>query len=321
MRTHAALSALLSAVILAVAPMAEAEPPAPAVQRYAVAKKHYDAGAYAEAYEEFRAIAQELGSPNAELYMARCLRALGRLPEAYEAMRVALRDAAAKAVDEPRYAETRDTAAAQLAELEPLIGKLIIAVVDPPPDLIVEVNGTSLPRKLVGAPVPAAVGDAFVRVRARGKQDVERRVTLRGGEVTTITVALAPIGVAPERPAPPPPPGLGGLRIAGIAVLGVGAAGMATFAVAGAMASHRYATLEARCGNHCTSPEQVGEIEGGRRLDLAANVALGAGLAGLVAGAGLLVFGRPRTVGSPPAQQVTAWATPGGVIVGLRGAL
>jgi hypothetical protein len=316
------LAALLT--LLAVEPAASAQPADTTKQRYALAKKHYDAGAYAEAYEEFRALADEIKSPNAELYVARCLRSMGRLPEAYEAMASALRNANAKLTAEPRYLETRDVAAAQLAELEPLVGRLVVAVVDRPPDLVVEINGAPLQANRVGVPVAVAVGSAIVRVRAPGKQDVERRLALRGGEVTTVTVALEPVAREPPASAPPReetarPPGLGGVRIGGIVTLGLGAAGMATFGVFAAMANHRYSTLYAEChGMACTMPALQGDIDGGRKLDLAANIALGVGVAGLVAGTAMVVFGRPspRTA----AHLVTFWGTPDAALAGFRGA-
>ncbi len=311
-RRTGCLSLLLILAAVAVAPRAAAQPADPTVQRYSAAKKHYDAGAYAEAYEEFRALAADIGSPNAELYVARCLRALGRLPEAYEAMASALRSASARAAAEPRYVETRDAAAAQLAELEPLVGKLVVAVAEPPPDLVVEVGGTPIPAKRIGVPLAAAVGEAVVRVRAAGKQDIERRVTIRGGEVTTVTVALSPIAPpAAPRPVPPPPSKLGPLRVTGIASLVVGAAGMVTFAVAGTMANQRYATLSTACSPGCSPAD----VDSGKKLDLGANVGLGVGIAGLVAGAGLVVFGRPAT------QGVAAWTVPGGVVLGAGGSL
>jgi hypothetical protein len=316
------LAALLT--LLAVESGASAQPADATKQRYALAKKHYDAGEYAQAYEEFRALADEIKSPNAELYVARCLRAMGRLPEAYEAMASALRNANAKLVAEPRYLETRDVAAAQLAELEPLVGKLVVAVVDRPPELVVEINGAPLQPNRVGVPVAAAVGSAVVHVRAPGKQDVERTVAVRGGEVTTVTVALEPAlpeppAVSPPREAVARPSGLGGVRIGGIVTLGLGTAGMATFGVLAAMANHRYATLYAEChGMACREPALQGDIDGGRKLDIGANIALGVGVAGLAAGTAMVVFGRP----SPHTAEVvvTFWGAPASALAGFRGA-
>jgi hypothetical protein len=167
-------------------------------------------------------------------------------------------------------------------------------------------------------PVAAAVGDVVVRMTAPGRVDLERRLTLRGGETSTLTVALAslappPIVAEPARPtAPPPAPGarLGGARLGGLVALGVGAAGMATFAAAGVLSNQRYAAVSAACrGTHCTDPTYTAQIDGGRHLDMAADIGLGVGLAGLVSGALLVVLGWPR--GHERAAPVTAWVAPG----------
>jgi hypothetical protein len=115
----------------------------------------------------------------------------------------------------------------------------------------------------------------------------------------------------------PPPPGLGAARGVGIAVLGVGVGGMATFGVAGLMANHRYDTVNTACGGtHCADPKYAADISSGKQLDLIANVGLGVGLAGLVGGTLLVVLGKPSRA---PAR-VGAWVAPEGGGLTLRGA-
>jgi len=310
------------------APPSGAETTGPA-RRFAAAQKLFEAGAYTPAYEEFKALSTETGSPNATLYTGLCLRELGRLPEAYEVLARALRDATAKAAQEPQYAQTRNTAAADLALLEPRIGKLVVAVADPPPGLSVTLDGRALSPEQLGVPVVAAVGEVVVRMTAPGRVDVERRLTLRGGETSTVTVALVsrpgatvPPGVVvePPRPATPPPSRFSGARVGGFVSLGVGVAGMATFAAAGVLSNQRYSSVYAACGGtHCTDPTYAAQIDGGRHLDVAADVGLGIGLAGLVGGALLVAFGGPRGHGGEDphapagaAPPVTAWVAPGG---------
>ncbi|APR80062.1 Hypothetical protein A7982_05409 [Minicystis rosea] len=291
-------------------------------KRFGAAQKLYDQGAYTPAYEEFKALATETGSPNAELYVARCLRELGRLPEAYEMMSLALRNATAKAEAEPRYAATRNAAAADLALLEPKVGKIIIALASPPAGATVTLNGAALAPEKLGVPVAAAVGEVVVRVRAPGSAEIERRVKLRGGETSTLTVTLD-AGAAPAAPvpagAPPPPPATttsgGGARIAGFVTLGLGAAGMATFAAAGVAANKRFNSVNDACGGmRCTDPKFADQIAGGRTLDVAANIGLGVGIAGIVGGTLLVVFGGPKQV---PA--VSAWVAPEGGGLVARG--
>jgi hypothetical protein len=306
---------VLGLALTALSAVASAQTPAQA-KRFGAAQKLYDQGAYTPAYLEFKALAGETGSPNAELYVARCLRELGRLPEAYEAMSQALRDATAKAETEPKYAGTRNAAAADLAVLEPRVGKLIVAVVSPPPGLEVTIDGAPLPPDKLGVPVATAIGAVVVRLAAPGSAPVERRVQTRGGAPVTLTVALDAAAPAVVAPAAPPVPGEaaaparegGGGRIAGFVVLGLGAAGMATFAGAGVTANSRFNSISAACGGaRCTDPGFSDQIASGRRLDLLANVGLGVGIAGLAAGTLLVVLGGPKA--APPAS---AWVMPGG---------
>jgi hypothetical protein len=322
-----ALALLLGLALTAAALVATAQTPAQA-KRFAAAQSLYDQGSFVSAMEEFKSLATETGSPNAEVYAARCLRELGRLPEAYEAMTLALRHATTKAEAEPKYASTRNAAAAELALLEPKVGKLLVAVANPPAGLKVTVNGAPLAPEKLGVAVPAATGEVVVRFVAPGRTDVERRVTLRGGEPTTLTVALdaapaAAPGPPPPKDAPPPEPAAptrgGGGRIAGFVVIGVGVAGMATFAGAGVTANSHFSSINAACGGkRCTDPSFASQIDGGKKLDLAADVGLGVGIAGLVAGGLLVALGGPRPARDTP--HVTAWATPGSGGLALGGA-
>jgi hypothetical protein len=328
--------ALGCAAVALVAPAAQAQSPAQA-KRFGAAQKLYDTGAYTPALAEFQALAAETGSPNAQLYVARCLRELGRLPEAYEAMAGAVRNATARAESEPKYAATRNAAAADLALLEAKVGKLVIALASPPEGLAVSVAGADLPREKVGVPIAVVPGEVVVRARAAGRPDIERRVVLKAGETQTVTLTFPAASAAPPPPrvtmgpqaAPNPsapssreaePKGVGGARVGGFVTLGVGVAGMATFAVAGLMANHRYDTVSAACGGkRCTDPKYADEIAGGRRLDVIADVGLGVGIAGLVGGTLMVIFGGPS---APPKSGATlgGWAGPDGAGLVVRGA-
>jgi hypothetical protein len=315
--------ALLALAVTVSATHAEAQD-AGQLKRFAAAQNLFDDGAYTPSYQEFKALADETGSPNAELYVARCLRELGRLPEAYEATAVALRHATAKAERDPKYVSTRNAAATDLAKLEPRVGRLVVAVADAPAELSVTVNGAPLAREKLGLPAAVAPGEVVVRVTAAGKRDVERRLALNAGDAATVTLALesssAPVASGPKPEAPPAASAAtstttgGGGRVAGFVVAGVGVAGMAGFAVLGLMANHRYDTIAAQCGNtHCTDPAFASEIDGGRKLDLGANIGLGVGIAGLAAGALLIALGGPKR----SAPHVSAWVAPtgGGVVL------
>jgi hypothetical protein len=231
-------------------------------------------------------------------------------------MSLALRHASAKADTEPKYAPTRNAAAADLALLEARVGRLLIAVANPPPGLEVTLNGAALAPERLGVATAAAPGPMLVRLTAPGRTAVERQVTLRGGELTTLPVALeasirepGDATPSPGVPASEPTRG-GGARIAGYVVLGVGVAGMATFGIEAVAANNRYNSILAACGGkRCTSPSFAPQIQGGRNLDIASDVGLGFGIAGLLAGALLVAFGGAKPVAEAPRASV--WLTPG----------
>lgn len=312
----------LSLAMMALSHTAAAQTPAQA-KRFGAAQKLYDQGAYTPAYQEFKALAEETRSPNAELQAARCLRELGKLPEAYEAMSAALRNATARAESEPKYAATRNAAAADLALLEPKVGKIIVAVDNPPPGLTVTIDGIPLPEGKFGVPVATAIGEIVVRLRAPDYPDVERRVQIRGGQPTTVALAsnTAPAvnkATPQQAPSPPSEPATtgGGTRIGGFVVLGLGAAGLATFAGAGVAADKRYDDIKKACGNaRCTDPSFNDKIAGGRTLDIVANVGLGVGIAGIAAGTLMVVLGGPKAAPPP----VSAWISPGSGGIVARG--
>src|SRR5512137_704496 len=88
---------------------------ADAGQVFSEGKKLFDEGKYETALSKFREALGLTGSPNSRLYVARCLQSLGRLPEAYDEMQHAMREAAEKATSDSKYVSTRDAAAAQIA--------------------------------------------------------------------------------------------------------------------------------------------------------------------------------------------------------------
>ena len=105
-----------------------------------------------------------------------------------------------------------------------------------------------------------------------------------------------------------------------LVLLGAGAAGFVTFAVAGIMANNRFSDVEEACGGQCTDPAFNDEIDGGRTMDLVANVGLGVGLGLGVAGALMVIFGGPDDGPDDGSAAVSVLGTPlpGGGLLGVR---
>lgn len=317
-RSIARVSRLFAFVLCLAEASASAQDASPE-KRFVAAQKLYDAGSYEAAYGEFRSLAAETGSPNAELYAARCLTQMGRVVEAYDATAAALRNATAKAERDAKYEDTRDTAARDLAKLDAKVGKVVVAVASPPQGLAIFVGERSIPVDRMGTPVGVAPGEVVVRITAPSRKTIEKRLTIRAGETSPVTVTLevesAGANGGAQRPPSAPAAGFGAARSAGVAIGVVGLGGMATFVTAGLLANQKYDEIRAACGGKaCSDRSYADDIEGGRRLDLAANIGLGVGVAGLATGTLLVLLGKPDS--APP---VSAWATPSGGGLGVRG--
>ena len=232
-------------------------------------------------------------SPNARLYVARCLVKLGRDVEAYEAMAGTLALAREKAETEDKYAKTRDAAAAELAQLEPKIGKLVVAFDEPYEDAVILLNGAEVAPDRQGVPIPVVPGDVQVTARAPGKREHVETVEVGGGQTKAVAIVLEDALVEEEEPSDEGP-GLGTLRIVGIAVASAGVASMVVFAVTGSMAKSKFDEVDEACGSQtCPDGSNNDAIDSGKTMQTVANATLGVGLALMAGGAALIIFGGP----------------------------
>lgn len=235
-------------------------------------------------------------SPNARLLIARCLHEQGELVEAHEEMRLTVQEATTRARDDAKYAPTRDAAAAELAMLDAKVGKLIVAIADPPPDSSVLIGGVELPTDRLGKPNPVLPGTARIVAAAPGMQGVEREVEIAAGETRTLAIAFEPLSEdEPEDEPLVPADGeaLGTIRIAGFVVAGLGLVGVGVFAGLASKAQSDFDELDELCqGQPCPASEQE-RVDDGRTLTLAANLSLGVGAALVAGGVLMIVFGGP----------------------------
>ena len=297
-------SALLSALLLVSAPaFAEDD----ARKMFKQAQEHFDNSRYEQALELARKAHEATGSPNARLYVARSLKGLGRFDEAYDEMAETLDDAAERAKEEPKYISTRDAAAAELALLKRKIGKVIVAIVEPPPGVKVTLNGNPLAAERVGEPVAILPGDSIIVVEAPGHKRFEKTIQLGAGDTTTVAVRLIAEEREPEPPPAQPPkrdpePSSGGIsKTWGYVGLGVGAAGLATFTIFALSAKSTHDTLDEECGGRCTDPKFQDDVDSGKRAQTIANIGLGVGIVGVAAGATVLLLGGSDKEPAPPA--------------------
>lgn len=291
-------------------------------QRFADAQRLYDEKKYDEALPKFQELLAETKSPNARLYVARCLRELGRLPEAYDEMAATVREAKQKAETEKKYESTRDASASELSLLADRIGHVVIAITGAPADVVVTLNGVTMTAERLDTPITVVPGNSHIEISGTGIEAVSRDVEVKGGETKTAAIALAASRTDtadPTKPTPPTETKGGGLRIGGIVV---GSAGVASFGVFGALfalAGARYSTLEEECGAaRCTGSKYEDIVDQGKSFELGAFVMLGVGSAMIAAAVPMIILGGPE---SKEAPNVTVLPVAGGAVVLVGGAL
>ena len=280
-----------------------------------VAKKDFD-GALAE----FRASHEIVASPNTRLEIARCLKQKGRLVAAYAELGRTMVEAKELVGQDNRYQRALESATAERAEIEPQLGFVSLTIQNPSDDTRVTVGGEEIRRAAWGEPAPVLAGTTEVVVSTPGHADVSRSVTVAAGHKEAMTVDAQsgpPVGGA----APPPPPVVAestssgpSLRTWAYVAGGVGAAGLLTFAIGGAVAHSTYDDLNNACHGGPCPPDKSGEISSGKSQQTIANVGLAIGIIGVAAGVTLYVISMPK---GAPASSAAVVVTPGGM--GLRG--
>jgi hypothetical protein len=278
---------------------------------------------YDEALAEFRASHDIVSSPNTRLEIARCLLAMGKLVAAYaELGRTAVEAKELKAEDN-RYQRTYDAATDERGTLEPKLGFVTLTVQNPSDGTRVTVAGEEIRRAAWTEPAPVLAGTTQVVVSTPGHADVTRSVTLAAGASTALAIdaqsgateSAAPVAATapvPDESAHHPVP----LRTWGYVAGGVGVAGLATFAISGALARSAYDDLQTSCGSGPCPSSRAGDISSGKTKQTVANVGLAVGVVGVAAGATLFVISLKKKADAPGAAVVVSpsW-------IGLRGTL
>lgn len=276
----------------------------PKAKGYQHAQELFDQKRFAEALIIFRAVAKDLNSPNAMFMAARCLIGLERWVEAWKSMGIAIDLAERRSKSAPRYLQTRDAAAAQRQLLTSKIGRLTLAIAEPPKTLKVIVNGRIKSLDSLGKILGFAPGKIQVEAEADGFVPFSKELSLRGGENRTLVLNLVP----KNRPTPTPQTikkPLSPLVIAGGILGGLGLLGFGTFGVAGILANNDYETLKQSCTfAPCTDPRANELADRGELLDLSANIGLAVGIAGVAVGTTLIVAGSFTTSSQELALQV-----------------
>jgi hypothetical protein len=248
-------------------------------------------GKLAEACPKF-ARSNELSPNGGTLFaLAECYERSGRIASAWITYKeAAIRAAAAKRAD----AEKRATESAE--RLAPNISRLIVqvpvsAIVD---GLTIELDGRAVARAEWGVATPIDPGPHKLRISAPGRLPVTRDVAFdRLAAQKTLSIAeleRAPVAAAPvPAPAAEGAPRGGTQRVLGLAVAGVGLAGIAVGTVFGLQASSKNDDAAAHChGNNLCDAEGIRLDKQGHDAATISTVAFIAG--GALAAGGLVIF-------------------------------
>jgi hypothetical protein len=257
------------------------------------AQKKFDA-----AYEQFRGSMEIVASPNARLYAARSLREMGKLVEAYVEFGRTEVEAKELAPQDPRYAKTGESAAAERKDIEPKLGFVTIKLDHASDGTTLQVNGEEVHPAQWGEATPVLPGPTKVVVKPAGGTTIEKTVTVTAGQRLDLPIdATAPGGgdsggaVTTEQPktGPEAPSQPMDLRTWAYVAGGVGVAGLVTFGVFGAMSRSKYDDLKDSCGGRCP-PSRQDDIDSGKRSQTIANIGLVVGVVGVATGVTLFVL-------------------------------
>jgi tetratricopeptide (TPR) repeat protein len=254
------IRAALIAVVLAGSTVAHADAKSEAILLFDQGIKEMKAGQFEKACNSFERSIATYSDSGTKGSLARCYEKLGRLASSWKLWR--------ELADLAPSGDLRRDAAAQAAKLEPKIGRYVIKLTNPPPDLAVTINGS--PTKLTDVPVPIDAGGVIVRAYAAGRKDWSTELSATDGGVLTIEIPeLAKVEVVrkePElivKPPPPPPPPSHTRKYVGLGLIGVGTGAIVVGTVFGFKANSAFQDAQDLCGgsvDNCIA-DRVGDAQ------------------------------------------------------------
>lgn len=284
----------------------------------------FEAKQFNQAIGEFRASYAAVPSPNSRLYIARTLRELGEVRDAYLEFDATIEEAAARAATEERYAKTQEQATVERDQLNDKVALVTVSVAHPESAGSLQIGGKEVPRERWGKPFPATPGPVDVVLTSSAGAPIKQSLTLSAGEKKDVSIdALppGPSGSATLEADVGPPASRRALRPYAYIAGGVGVVGLGLFTVAGLMANSTYNDLSDSCGGPCP-PDRESDVSAGKTQQTLANVGLVVGAVGLAAGATLFVLSITGSDSPSESQESTARSTKlvvGPAYAGVRG--
>ncbi|HEV8549542.1 MAG TPA: hypothetical protein VGQ57_10955, partial [Polyangiaceae bacterium] len=187
----------------------------------------------------------------------------------------------------------------------PRIGHLTVIVEPKEAKIAVTVSGVSVPSALVGVERPTDPGKHEVVASAPGYLTQQTTIDLAEAGRETVTLrlpidpnapkegAIAPVAATTTTPPPQPPPetppphGNQNIRTLSYVLIGVGAVGVATGSITGAMALSKKGDLDCP-QNHCSGSE-ADALDSAKSVALVSTISFAVGIPAAVAGTVLLL--------------------------------
>lgn len=282
---------------------------------------------YAGALKAFSTADELMHVPTTALYVARAHAALQQLLEArdraLEAARFPARPGEPSAFAAAR-AEANDLAAA----LAPRIPSLEITLEGLPADATPQVTVDSRPVRAAAlrSPYKLNPGSHLVQVSCPGFERRSITVLLAERQSERVTISMSPVsGGRADRSAPPDGAPRSSSRPWVYVGFGLGAAGVITGAVTGAMALSKQSALEDRCNasTHRCPSEAQGDLDAGRTLATVSSVGFGVGVVGIGVAVISLLWPEAKPARQQaalaPAPRLHSWASHQAAGLGVSG--
>jgi hypothetical protein len=324
------LGALVFALLSPSAALAQARDPVAAEALFRDAKRAMGERAFDIACPKFAESHRLDPAPGTLMNWADCEEQRGHLATAWEAWRASMDMLAA---DDRRQAFSKERADA----LEPRLPRIVLRLAPGSPEgTRVQRDKVELGAASLGTPLPVDPGAHLVVVRAPGRAEARYSVTVREGEVKEVALtagaetaggngsSLSPTktdakGSTRSTASHPDASGSPTRRTLGLAMGGVGIAGLVAAGVTGAFVIDRAGVVERDCPeSQCTTTEGYDAAQTTKTLLVINAISWGVGIVGL--GAGMYLFLSSGSTPPPKAQSaaLSPIVSPSGGGVSLR---
>jgi hypothetical protein len=299
MRRATSTFAFIATLVLPAAVRAQEGDPAQAQALFVEGRASMEKGDYTEACAKFTKSLALVRRAGTLVNLAQCEEKQGKLLVAAKHWKEGIELLPA---NDERLAASKDRA----ADLARRIPRVSAKLAGPAPaGASVTIDGTALSFDELAAGFAVDPGSHTVVLTVPGRPEQRMRVDLAEGQSSVVALAVMEAQAPPTQAPRQTTDGGGGMRVAGFALLGVGAAGAVVAGVTGGMLVSKNSEINAACPLHVCTPHGRDLINSTGPLKIANAVGWGLGIAGVGVGAALVIVANKKTT-------VTTTGLPGG---------